>query len=117
MFPAGMPGFALLAFRLSIVATLMMGGVAQWAFATSIWLILGITLLAILLSLGFLTPYSASVGALIQFGMLMAGRGRNESHVAIAIVNCGVLAVLGPGAYSIDARCFGWRLLTIPPRK
>jgi len=57
------------------------------------------------------------IGALLLFRILLARRGQDDFHLAIAIVNCADLAVLGPGAYSIDARFFGWRLLTIPPRK
>jgi len=117
MFPAGSAGVALLAFRFSSVAALLLDGAAQWALATSFWFILGLAIIAIALCLGLLTPCSASLSALLQFGILIAGRGRNESHLIIAIVNCGVLAVLGPGAYSVDARVFGWRLVTIPPRK
>jgi len=104
-------------FRFPSVAALLLNGAAQWALATSFWLILGLAIIAIALCLGLLTPYSASLRALLLFRILLARRGQDDFHLAIAIVNCADLAVLGPGAYSIDARFFGWRLLTIPPRK
>jgi hypothetical protein len=41
--------------------------------------------------------------------------GANEFHLAISILNAAILAVLGPGAYSIDARIFGRRILDVTP--
>jgi hypothetical protein len=34
----------------------------------------------------------------------------------MSILSGGAVALLGPGAYSIDARIFGRHLLSIPPR-
>jgi hypothetical protein len=34
---------------------------------------------------------------------------------AIAILNALALALIGPGAYSIDARRFGRRIVVLPP--
>jgi hypothetical protein len=49
--------------------------------------------------------------------ILVATRGEDMFHMVISILTGVALAVLGPGAYSIDARIFGRRLLTVPPRK
>ena len=73
-------------------------------------------LLGVLLLIGFLTPYASTSCLLLELGVLLLHPGADEYHVAHLVVNCGVLAVLGPGAYSIDARLFGRRVLRIPPR-
>jgi len=47
----------------------------------------------------------------------LVNHGQSGFSLAIAALDSAVLAVLGPGAYSIDARIFGWRTLTVPPRR
>jgi hypothetical protein len=43
--------------------------------------------------------------------------GTNEFHLAVSILNAAILAVLGPGAYSVDARIFGRRILDVTPSR
>ena len=117
MFPTGTAGIALLLLRVSIAATLVANGTAYWAPVPSGWVTLGLVMVAIPLCLGLLTPYCSIVGCLIQGFVLSMSAGRNGFHLANSILTCGVLAILGPGAYSIDARIFGRRLLTLSPRK
>jgi hypothetical protein len=117
MFPTGPAGAALFALRIAVVATLVVDGTAHLALATSFWIILGFAVPAICLCLGFLTPYCSGLSCVIQLGVLIATGGQNGFHLAISILNSGVLTVLGPGAYSVDARIFGRRLLTLPPRR
>ena len=82
---------------------------------------LGLGVVAVLLLLGLLTRI-ASVGA----GTIALGAaawnfwtgglpmfGNLQVHWLVATV-CVSLALVGPGAYSIDARLFGWRELTVP---
>ena len=117
MFPTGMAGAALLVLRVSIAATLVVNGTSHWVPVTSFWMFSGLALLAILLWLGVLTPYCAAVGCLVQLYVLCTGAAGNQFLLVSSILNSGVLAVLGPGAYSIDARIFGRRLLTLPSRR
>jgi len=117
MFPTGTAGAALFLLRISVAATLVVDGIANWAPVTSFWILLAIAISAIFLSFGFLTPYSAAVSGLIHFGILLTVSGDGQFHAATSVVYCVILAVLGPGAYSIDACVFGRRLLTISPRK
>jgi uncharacterized membrane protein YphA (DoxX/SURF4 family) len=117
MFPTGTAGAALLVLRVSIAATLVVNGTAHWALVTSFWILLGFALLAIFLCLGLLTPYCSAVGCLVQLYVLWIGRGGNQFLLLSSILNSGVLAALGPGAYSIDARVFGRKLLTLPSRR
>ena len=117
MFPTGTAGAALLVLRISVAATLVVNGAAHWAPMASFWIFLGLALVAISLCLGLFTPYSSASGCLIQLYVLCTSEGGNQFLLASSIVNSGVLAALGPGAYSIDARIFGRRLLSLPSRR
>jgi hypothetical protein len=116
MFPAGVAGVALIFLRVSVVATLMVDGAAHRSLLLSFWTALLYLLPALSLSAGFLTPYSAIVCCIIQLAELVMG-GANEFHLAVSILNAAILAVLGPGAYSVDARIFGRRILDVTPSR
>lgn len=117
MFPTGMAGAALFVLRFAVVASLLVDGTAHWALVTSAWILSALVLVAIFLCLGLLTPYCAVLGCVVQVGVLFLDASQNTFHLVISILNSGALAVLGPGAYSIDARLFGRRLLTVPTRR
>jgi uncharacterized membrane protein YphA (DoxX/SURF4 family) len=117
MFPAGMAGAALLVLRLCVASTLIVAGTARGASAASPWIILALAVPAISLCLGFITPYCSALAFLIQLGLLLVAGGENQFAFIIFLLNSAILAALGPGAYSIDARIFGRRLLTVPPRR
>jgi uncharacterized membrane protein YphA (DoxX/SURF4 family) len=116
MFPTGMAGAALFVLRLSIATTFVVDGTAHCAPVTSFWIFLGFAIPAIFLFLGFLTPYLSVVCGLAALCSLFIG-GNSPVHLLGAVADAGVLATLGPGAYSIDARMFGRRLITLSPRK
>ena len=61
---------------------------------------------AVLLVLGFATPFAAIGAAAIQFGIMTLER-RYNSPAVIATALGVALAMLGPGAWSLDARVFG----------
>jgi uncharacterized membrane protein YphA (DoxX/SURF4 family) len=117
MFPARMAGAALLVMRLSVGVPLVVHVAAYQALTPPFWAVSGAVLVAIFLCLGLLTPYCAALNCLIELGILIFNGGESGFPLVIAAVNSGVLAVLGPGAYSVDARFFGRRILTVPPRR
>lgn len=120
MFPTGAAGAALLVLRVLVAATLVDNVTAHWAPVSSLWVVWAAALLAIVLCFGFLTPYFSILSCLIQLGMLLVlSEGRSELCLVNSILEGAILAVLGPGAYSVDSRIFGRRLLTLPlpPRK
>jgi putative oxidoreductase len=61
---------------------------------------------AVPLLLGFGTPLAALAQAAIQIGIMAWGR-RYESFAVLAAALGVALAMLGPGAWSLDARVFG----------
>ena len=107
----------MLVFRVSVAVTLVINGTGPAAQATPFWVVAALLLLGVFLCLGFLTPYCAVVSCLIELAIFMVNHGQSGFCLAIAALDSAVLGVLGPGSYSIDARIFGWRVLTIPPRR
>ena len=116
MFPTGAAGAALLMLRVSVCASFLGDGTAGWSLVDSWWTLLLFLLPAMLLIVGFLTPYASAISCLMQSGVVILGGGHNKFHLILAILNSAVVAILGPGAYSIDAHIFGRRLLAVPPR-
>ena len=103
--------------RISVAATLVANATAHWALTMPPRISLGLAILVISLCLGLFTPYCSAAAFFIQVYLLVVGGGADQFHLAISILNGGVLAVLGPGAYSSDARIFGRKRLTLPSRK
>ena len=117
MFPIGAAGGALFVLRVSVAVTLVAPELRPKEYPTPLWVVLCSLVLAIFLVLGFLTPYCAVLGCVAEIIAFVVADGRNGLHLATSIVDGGVLAVTGPGAYSIDARMFGRRILTVPFRR
>jgi hypothetical protein len=53
----------------------------------------------------------------MEFYSLTISGGQDMFHLVMSILTSAVLAMLGPGAYSVDGRIFGRRLLIVPPRQ
>ncbi|REG28727.1 hypothetical protein ATI61_108268 [Archangium gephyra] len=111
MFPEGGPGAGLLLLRLSVALALLLhpsGGPLTQAM---------LALTATGLFLGVLTPLLAAVCCLFSFYDFLVMGGTPLPEVGIQLLTAGALALLGPGAHSLDARLFGRRVVTLPPRK
>jgi hypothetical protein len=117
MFPTGAAGIALLLLRGLVVSTLLVDGTAGWTLAGSSWFFLPFLVVAACLVFGFLTPYCIALCCLAEVRALAVSAGGNQFHLSIAILMSIVLGILGPGAYSLDSRLFGRRLLSLPSRK
>jgi hypothetical protein len=114
MFPAGLVGAALLVLRISLAAAIIFNGCL--APLSSGWLAAGLMLAACMLIVGALTPYAAVLGLLLQTGVFFTTSG-NRFQLLTSIIGSGVVSVLGPGAYSIDSRLFGRKVLKLPSKK
>jgi len=117
MFPTGAAGGALLLFRLSVAAELLIDGPMHWAFTFSFWPYVGLAVVAMCLSAGFLTPYFSILSCLIELALVLKNPDWSNIHLTLACLNAGSLTMLGPGAYSLDARIFGRKVLIIPTDK
>jgi uncharacterized membrane protein YphA (DoxX/SURF4 family) len=71
---------------------------------------------SLLLLVGLWTPVAGSLVAVL--GLVSAVLQPEERTTAILLAAIGAaLALLGPGAWSIDARLFGWKRINVRNRK
>ena len=114
MFPAGAPGIALLILRIALAAAILdrYSDFAQ----PSVHPILCLALAAqgILLCIGFLTPFVSVITCMFAIGLLLAGPA-DARFLTLCGLNAAAIALLGPGAYSLDARLFGRREIVFQP--
>jgi uncharacterized membrane protein YphA (DoxX/SURF4 family) len=115
MFPSGSAGIALVVLR-SVVAVTVLGNAAA-CWPTGFSLIVGVlaALLALFLFLGFLTPYCAAVSCILELALLFTTHAPNRLQLGLSALTAAAIIGLGPGAYSVDARLFGRKLIKIPP--
>jgi uncharacterized membrane protein YphA (DoxX/SURF4 family) len=114
-FADGWPGVGLLGLRLVAGTVLIARGVAilktlaplDAASAEIVAMIAALLLIA-----GLWTPVSGSALALVQLWNLLMRRGDPWTNILLGTLGA-ALALLGPGAWSIDARRFGWKRMDI----
>ena len=115
MFPAGAPGIALLLLRVSVAAMLFIDPAGRVSWPAPIWLTVVSLVAAIALATGFLTPILALIcGALKVYALIGTAHGIAPLLV-LALLLAFAVAMLGPGAYSLDAKMFGRRVVLLPP--
>lgn len=70
----------------------------------------------ILLLAGLWTPIAGIVVAAIEVWKIFLHPANLWIYILLATL-CAALAMLGPGAWSVDARLFGWKRIDIQDRK
>jgi putative oxidoreductase len=70
----------------------------------------------ILLLAGLWTPFAGTLSALIELWRAFSQPGDALTHILLVTLGA-ALALVGPGAWSVDARLFGWKRINIPNRK
>src|ERR1700723_2013303 len=78
---------------------------------------IGGALLALAIGLGFLTPILSLLCCLCETAYLLSRGQTNTAFVAVSVLLAIGLSLLGPGAYSLDARLFGRRVIVFPPNE
>src|SRR4029079_13730812 len=99
------PVFGLLLLRALVAGILITQAAVLSGWVIKVLVVAGATLLL----LGFMTPIVAVVTGLISLAVAFS----NFEHLELVVLS-GVIALLGPGAFSIDARLFGRREVLIP---
>jgi hypothetical protein len=114
MFPTGAPGVALLTIRISLAATIVDTG-SHWLNSSYAPLILLASVLqSMLLGLGLLTPIVSLAACVFELASLLTSGYDGWRFIALSSLNAAAITLLGPGAYSLDARLFGRRQIVLP---
>jgi uncharacterized membrane protein YphA (DoxX/SURF4 family) len=125
VFPDGRTGLGLLLLRTAVGIVVLIEGAAGLVHpdpAVRAWVIGSLAVASgIALLVGFLTPIAAAVVAVIASGVWMSMLPGLSPNLFTSKPSCafltGVAAVIvlvGPGAFSLDARLFGLREIIIP---
>ena len=107
-FPNSWPGVGLLILRLVGGFSLLGAGYLSSDLGDTTGTLLRCVSFAVamLLWVGLWTPIAAITGAVIQIGVLTFDHGGTSPSVVAGALGL-ALAMLGPGAWSVDARLFG----------
>jgi uncharacterized membrane protein YphA (DoxX/SURF4 family) len=126
MFPDRWPGAGLLLLRLAAGAVLIIQGLAYLGSRHDpgllvLTVMVVMSLLGLLLLIGFLTRFVAIAALLATLGCIFSllpisrvGPLMTPTTGALAAVIAIAVTCLGPGALSLDARLFGRREIIIP---
>ena len=105
MFPAGVPGFALLVLR-NCIAVALAGSASS-----SGWQHLAFLVLLGMLGIGMFTPVICGLASATVIFDQLSSPHLDAIKVATVVLSALSLGCLGPGAFSVDARLFGRRVL------
>ncbi|MBN8884961.1 MAG: hypothetical protein J0I77_04535 [Rudaea sp.] len=114
MFPAGWPGCALLLLRLSVAAHALTAGALAQDPRVPAWIRLLCVLACLLLTVGFSVAPVAALLAVLALGFFSGAP--DSCEILYAIVDAVALAILGPGAFSLDAHLYGRREIVLTGR-
>jgi hypothetical protein len=116
MFPQGGPGIALLLLRVSVAGITVFRLWTHYGALGPYWVLLGVVVLALALCVGVLTPIVSVLICLVA--VLSIVQGHSDVLVDVStILNGLALALLGPGAYAVDAWLYGRRVVVVPARE
>jgi uncharacterized membrane protein YphA (DoxX/SURF4 family) len=121
-FPDGLPGVGLIFLRFLLGISTIFQAIGMLG-STNAPLQLAVDTLSMLLAIavliGFLTPISCGLITIVYLtigsGSLLVSNGQSSSFTALdfAVISA-ALVLLGPGAFSLDAKMFGRREIRIP---
>jgi uncharacterized membrane protein YphA (DoxX/SURF4 family) len=111
MFPAGTAGWGLLLLRVCAAGMLARDGTADATVASSTWDIAGVVTLVGAFCLGAFTPVTCCLSAVLQFFVMLRAHNPDPFQFAFSFCVSLALFLLGPGAFSVDSRLYGRRLV------
>ena len=117
-FPEGWPGTGLLFLRAVAVIPSVQCGIAAGLVTAALPALaayLVAACAAALLLVGFGTPVAGVLMAVAEFSLAFSHSHDPWIHILLGVLGA-ALAMLGPGAWSVDARLFGRKRIQIPQR-
>jgi uncharacterized membrane protein YphA (DoxX/SURF4 family) len=118
VFPSGWPGVGLLLLRALVALTLVAQTLTYLGSANlSVpgWSLAGLAfVIAICLLVGLMTPIMALIIGLSAIALAGSNLFESTQTMVNLIVLTTAIGLLGPGAFSLDARMFGRREILIP---
>jgi putative oxidoreductase len=118
-FARGRPGLGLLLMRLVARIALLIGAVNTFRVDTFFVAALPQITAAgagVLLLVGLWTPITATLATILQIWAVFAPPHDPLSHILLATLSAD-LALIGTGAWSVDARLFGWKRIDIQDQR
>ena len=118
MFPGGWPGAGLFVLRLAAGVPLIIGGslavrdASQLGLPGMYFAAIGV---GVLLLAGLWMPVAGALQAIIEVWILFSRGDGANLHLLLAALGVS-LVMLGPGAWSLDARLFGRKRIDIRER-
>jgi len=116
MFPDGWAGLALIILRAGAGGSLLAIALTHAHLVAPSWTGIWVATVVLLLGVGALTPITCAIGILIEALTLSHSVGLDLWQAVLGIMLFLALALLGPGAFSLDAKLFGRRLI-VPKRE
>lgn len=120
MFPQGGPGLGLLLLRLATASMFALNVANRFPFSSHAlsWAVLLFTaVISVSLCFGFLTPILAAIACVVAIANMFLSEQTIDVVYIVRILTSASLFLLGPGAYSVDAKLFGLQVTIVPPRK
>jgi putative oxidoreductase len=118
-FARGWPGVGLFLLRFAAGSSLIARGILVLGntptFGTGFFQLF-IATAGLLLIAGLWTPVGAAVMVLLELWRIISRHGDPASNILLCVLALAI-ALLGPGAWSVDARLFGWKRIEIDTRK
>jgi putative oxidoreductase len=118
-FARGWPGVGLLVLRVAAGSSLIARAILvlgnTLTFGTGFFQLFTATT-GLLLIIGLWTPVVATVMVLLELWRIISRNGDPASDILLCALAFAI-ALLGPGAWSVDARLFGWKRIEIDTQK
>jgi hypothetical protein len=103
----------MLILRVAVAASLHIDPSGHFAVHPNIPAFVALAALSGSLALGLLTPLVSLLAGIAEVTVLLTDTTRVVAAVLLGPLDAVVLLLLGPGAYSLDARLFGRRVVVL----